>query len=104
LGLPYGAVIVAFEISLILKLPLGIFVVRKLGVPGYEELAMGAVASYAVRVMNESVLRMITISHDKIEAAIRREEKRREEKRREEKREKSNGERRLAGKTGLPLQ
>ncbi len=75
LGLPRGGVVVAFEVARKLQLPLDIFVVRKLGVPGYEELAMGAIASGGVRVMNEDVLRMINISQDKIEAAVKREEK-----------------------------
>lgn len=75
LGLPRGGVVVAYEVARELELPLDIFLVRKLGVPGYEELAMGAIASGGVRVMNEDVLRMINISQDKIEAAVKREEK-----------------------------
>lgn len=56
LGLPRGGVPVAFEVARELRAPLEVFIVRKLGVPGYEELAMGAIASGGVRVLNESVL------------------------------------------------
>jgi putative phosphoribosyl transferase len=82
LGLPRGGVVVAFEVARELGLPLDIFLVRKLGVPGYEELAMGAIASGGVRVMNENVMSQINISTEAIEAVARREEmelKRREE-------------------------
>jgi putative phosphoribosyl transferase len=57
LALPRGGVPVGFEIAIRLQLPLDIFVVRKLGVPGQRELAMGAIASGGVRVLNEDVLR-----------------------------------------------
>jgi putative phosphoribosyl transferase len=57
LALPRGGVPVGFEIAVILGLPLDVFVVRKLGVPGQRELAMGAIASGGVRVLNEDVLR-----------------------------------------------
>ena len=57
LALPRGGVPVGFEIARKLDLPLDIFVVRKLGVPGQRELAMGAIASGGVRVLNEDVLR-----------------------------------------------
>ena len=57
LALPRGGVPVAYEVALGLGLPLDLFVVRKLGVPGYRELAMGAIASGGVRVLNEDVLR-----------------------------------------------
>ena len=57
LALPRGGVPVGFEIAVALGLPLDIFVVRKLGVPGQPELAMGAIASGGVRVLNEDVLR-----------------------------------------------
>lgn len=81
LGLPRGGVVVAFEIAKELKLPLDIFLVRKLGVPGYEELAMGAIASGGIRVMNEEVLQGVRVSDSAIEAVAEREE--RELKRRE---------------------
>jgi putative phosphoribosyl transferase len=57
LALPRGGVPVAFEVASKLGLPLDVFVVRKLGVPGQRELAMGAIASGGVRVLNEDVLR-----------------------------------------------
>jgi predicted phosphoribosyltransferase len=56
LALPRGGVPVAYEVAINLALPLDVFVVRKLGVPGYRELAMGAIASGGVRVLNEDVL------------------------------------------------
>jgi putative phosphoribosyl transferase len=74
LGLPRGGVVVAHEIAKELGLPLDIFLVRKLGVPGYEELAMGAIASGGVRVMNQDVLRSINISKDEIQSIAQREE------------------------------
>lgn len=57
LALPRGGVPVAYEVATSLTLPLDVFVVRKLGVPGYQELAMGAIASGGIRVLNEEVLR-----------------------------------------------
>ena len=74
LGLPRGGVVVASEVARKLSLPLDVFLVRKLGIPGYEELAMGAIASGGVRVMNENILRQISISDDAIEAVAGREE------------------------------
>lgn len=59
LALPRGGVPVAYEVATTLALPLDIFVVRKLGVPGYKELAMGAIASGGIRVLNEDVLRAL---------------------------------------------
>ena len=59
LALPRGGVPVAYEVAVSLALPLDLFVVRKLGVPGYRELAMGAIASGGVRVLNEDVLRVL---------------------------------------------
>jgi predicted phosphoribosyltransferase len=56
LGLPRGGVVVASEVARALGAPLDVFVVRKLGYPGHAELAMGAIASGGVRVMNEDVL------------------------------------------------
>jgi predicted phosphoribosyltransferase len=56
LGLPRGGVVVAAEVAKALEAPLDVLVVRKLGFPGHEELAMGAVASGGVRVLNEDVL------------------------------------------------
>lgn len=59
LGLPRGGVPVAYEVARQLGLPLDVFVVRKLGVPGYEELAMGAIASGNVSVLNMDVMRAL---------------------------------------------
>lgn len=56
LALPRGGVPVAFEVAKALRAPLDVFVVRKLGVPGQEELAMGAIASGGVQVLNEEVI------------------------------------------------
>lgn len=56
LALPRGGVPVGFEVARALRLPLDIFIVRKLGVPGHEELAMGAIASGGVRILNERVI------------------------------------------------
>src|SRR5688572_10386250 len=57
LALPRGGVPVGFEVAQALGAPLDVFLVRKLGVPGREELAMGALASGGVRVLNEDVVR-----------------------------------------------
>ena len=62
LGLPRGGVPVAFEVSRLLGLPLDVLVVRKVGVPGQEELAMGAVADGDVLVCNEAVIRTLGLS------------------------------------------
>ena len=59
LALPRGGVPVAYEVARSLHAPLDIFIVRKLGLPGYEELAMGAIATGGVRVLNEEVARYI---------------------------------------------
>lgn len=66
LGLPRGGVPVAYEIARKLKAPLDVFIVRKLGVPWQEELAMGAIASGGVRVLNDEVVRAYRISDDDI--------------------------------------
>jgi predicted phosphoribosyltransferase len=74
LALPRGGVPVAYEIARALSAPLDVFVVRKLGVPGREELAMGAVASGGVRVLNEDVIAALgPRAPEAIEQAIRRE-------------------------------
>lgn len=67
LGLPRGGVPVAFEVAQALAVPLDVFVVRKLGVPGHRELAMGAIASGGVRVLNRDVVRALEIEDDVIE-------------------------------------
>ncbi len=68
LALPRGGLPVGFEIATKLSLPLDVFVVRKLGVPGQRELAMGAIASGGIRVLNEDVLRFLPHAVDTIEA------------------------------------
>lgn len=73
LGLPRGGVPVAFEVARSLNLSLDVFVVRKLGAPGHEELAMGAVASGGMRVVNESVVRELGVSQDALEAVAQKE-------------------------------
>jgi predicted phosphoribosyltransferase len=72
LGLPRGGVPVAFEVAMKLLLPLDVFVVRKLGVPGHEELAMGAIASGGIEVLNENVVRSLNISREIIESVARK--------------------------------
>lgn len=74
LALPRGGVPVAFEIVEALNAPLDVFVVRKLGVPGYEELAMGAIASGGVRVLNQEIIQRLNISPAAIEAVTREEQ------------------------------
>jgi putative phosphoribosyl transferase len=69
LALPRGGVPVAYAVAQRLQAPLDVMVVRKLGVPGHEELAMGALASGGGRVLNEEVIRSMQISPLEIEAA-----------------------------------
>src|SRR5689334_6080663 len=73
LALPRGGVPVAYEIARQLDAPLDIFLVRKLGVPGYEELAMGAIASGGVQVLNSDVVRRLNIPQRTIDAVEREE-------------------------------
>ena len=73
LGLPRGGVPVAFEVAKALKAPLDVYIVRKLGVPGHEELAMGAIATGDVRVLNESVIGPLQISKEAIETETKKE-------------------------------
>jgi len=81
LALPRGGVPVAYEIAEAIGAPLDVFLVRKLGVPWHEELAMGAIASGGVSVLNEDVIRYLEIPDETIKAVIERE--RRELERRE---------------------
>lgn len=73
LALPRGGVPVGYEVVRALHAPLDIFVVRKLGVPGREELAIGAIASGGVRVLNREVVESLRIPDDVIESVARRE-------------------------------
>jgi putative phosphoribosyl transferase len=73
LGLPRGGVPVAYEVAKSLRVPLDVFIVRKLGVPGFEELAAGAIASGGVRVLNEDVLRALPNADEIIESVTAKE-------------------------------
>ena len=73
LALPRGGVPVAYEVARALKAPLNVFMVRKLGVPANPELAMGAIASGGVRVLNDSVVTMLGLSPLVIDGVARRE-------------------------------
>jgi putative phosphoribosyl transferase len=73
LGLPRGGVPVAFEVAKALDLPLDICLVRKLGVPGHKELAMGAIASDGVRVLNYDIVSTLGISSNKIDEVAAKE-------------------------------
>lgn len=75
LALPRGGVPVAYEVACALGAPLDVFLVRKLGVPGYEELAMGAVATGGIRVLNNQVIRSLHISDEVIEAVTSQEQR-----------------------------
>ena len=81
LALPRGGVPVAYEVARALHAPLDVFMVRKLGVPGYEELAMGAIATGGLRVLDEDLIRMLDLPReviDRVTAAEMRELERRE--------------------------
>src|SRR5437870_13734482 len=73
-ALPRGGVPVAFEVACALRAPLDVFLVRKLGVPGQEELAMGAIATGGVRVVNDSIVRHLDIAPEVIDAVAAREQ------------------------------
>ncbi len=73
LGLPRGGVPVAYEVAKRLHAPLDVFIVRKLGVPGFEELAAGAIASGGVRVLYQDVMRAIPYADEAIEAVTAKE-------------------------------
>jgi putative phosphoribosyl transferase len=73
LALPRGGVPVAYEVAQALGAPLDVFVVRKLGVPGHEELAMGAIASGEVIVLNHDVVAATGVQPDQLEAVCARE-------------------------------
>src|SRR5262245_4438073 len=66
LALPRGGVPVGYEVALALNAPLDIFLVRKLGLPGREELAIGAIASGGVRVLNDDIIRVLNVPQEVI--------------------------------------
>ena len=70
LALPRGGVPVAYEVASALRAPLDIFLVRKLGVPGHEEYAMGALATGGVRILNPDAVQHLGISEDVIEKVV----------------------------------
>jgi predicted phosphoribosyltransferase len=74
LALPRGGVPVASEVARALGAPLDVFVVRKVGVPWHEELAMGAIASGGVRLLNEELIRVYRIDPADVEMVMRREQ------------------------------
>jgi putative phosphoribosyl transferase len=75
LGLPRGGVPVAFEVAKALNAPLDVLVVRKLGVPDQEELAMGAIASGGVRIVNQYIINLVKISDEVIARVAVQEER-----------------------------
>ena len=93
LALPRGGVPVAYEVATALGAPLDVFLVRKLGTPGQPELAMGAIASGGVRVINDDVVRMLGIEPNVIDAVAR------EEQRELERRQRTY----LQGRAAIPL-
>lgn len=99
LALPRGGVPVAFELALALDAPLDVFVVRKLGVPGHEELALGAIASGGVRVLNEDIISRLATTSGAVEPIIERELK--ELQRREERYRKNQPALNLRGMTAI---
>src|SRR5260221_13644261 len=75
LALPRGGVPVAYEVAKALNAPLDVFLVRKLGVPGQEELAMGAIATGGVRVLNEHIVQGLGIPKEMIDAIAANEQR-----------------------------
>jgi putative phosphoribosyl transferase len=73
LGIPRGGMPVAFEVATALNAPLDLFIARKLGVPGQEELAFGAIASGGVRVLDPEIVEAVGISERRIEEITGRE-------------------------------
>ena len=73
LALPRGGVPVAYEVASALHAPLDIFIVRKLGLPGREELAIGAIASGGAKVLNQDIIRYLGISEALIDAIAQQE-------------------------------
>src|SRR5437588_12228207 len=75
LALPRGGVPVGYEVAKALGAPLDVFVVRKLGTPGHKELAMGAIASGGVRILNDELVRKLQLSEEDIQDVEREERK-----------------------------
>jgi predicted phosphoribosyltransferase len=73
LALPRGGVPVAYEVALALNAPLDIFLVRKLGLPGREELAIGAIASGGIRILNQDIIRVLGVPEEVINIVARNE-------------------------------
>lgn len=73
LALPRGGVPVAFEVAEALDAPLDLILVRKLGAPGQEEIALGAIASGGVRVLNEEIIRQLRVTPEQLEIVAARE-------------------------------
>src|ERR1041384_5193738 len=73
LALPRGGVPVAYEVAIALHAPLDIFLVRKLGLPGREELAIGAIASGGIRVLNADIIRALNVPEEVINIVARQE-------------------------------
>ncbi|TAL65022.1 MAG: phosphoribosyltransferase [Legionella sp.] len=74
LALPRGGVPVAYEVATRLSLPLDVFIVRKLGVPDFQEFAMGAIASGNTLILNKKIIRELSIEHDLIDEVRRKEQ------------------------------
>ena len=74
-GIPRGGVTVAFEVAEALHLPLDVFLLRKLGVPGHEELAFGAIASGGIRVLDRQMIRALSLPDSEIEIISAREQR-----------------------------
>src|SRR5882724_1879996 len=75
LALPRGGVPVAYEVAIALSAPLDVVMVRKLGVPGDEELALGAIASGGMRVLNSAVLDTVAVPDHRIAEVVTREQR-----------------------------
>jgi putative phosphoribosyl transferase len=75
LGLPRGGVPVAYEVARQLNVPLDVFIVRKLGVPGQEELGMGAIATGGIRIVHEGIIRELGISAQTVDLVTANEQR-----------------------------
>lgn len=73
LGLPRGGIPVAYEVARALHAPLDVLIVRKIGVPGHEELAMGAIASGGVKLLNRQLIQQLHVTPSEIETVVERE-------------------------------